>query len=633
VKPVIGCVVSCLVLGAHLAYAQPVIISIPMPAPNSNSWTNSPVRIQYSCNRVESCPEPVRIATEGPDQEISASVHDADGLEVSRVVVLNIDFTAPTVMIESPAAPGVTTAPSIAVVAQASDATSRLSSATCNGIPAVIDQLGKVRCSVALMPGINDVVVEVSDLADNSRSAGFRIKRVGPITQLRVIPEIAGVLIGSTRTLQVLDGSGVDVRDVVWHVDNPFLANISTDGKHALTARAPGVVTVTATYQNVSATSVITIYPGDRLPATATRWKVGSVSIFQYQPGTPGAASDKNMIHTEQRPAQAPTVMSINEATGRLNWREAPAMNGSDAIESVREQQIGGAVMVVTSKTDGSWSVVRGGPSAQGRPWRYRSAGRLDRDVVMDRLGGLVAIETNANGFPSWLAIDGPTGGVIFRDPLPTGVHIAMNVACVKGANSGRLLPAQVGPPAAQLDGSIMFALVRSDDREDFERCGSVSGRLQRSVQLATITPTVKKIDLLRMYEVPAGSKPPTVTMFPVIGDGHGGFLVPWIAEYRDTGAKESKVMRISAEEPLEFTLPAVGKIWLSDREDLAATTDGSTVVVFNVLTGAVRWSRFFEKGVAILSAKNGEVLTFSANNESIYDSSGRLVRPPKPRQ
>jgi hypothetical protein len=45
-------------------------------------------------------------------------------------------------------------------------------------------------------------------------------------------------------------------------------------------------------------------------------------------------------------------------------------------------------------------------------------------------------------------------------------------------------------------------------------------------------------------------------------------------------------------------------------KEDRAATTDGATLVGFNMLTGAVQWSRTFPaKRVRILSTANGALM------------------------
>ena len=339
-----------------------------------------------------------------------------------------------------------------------------------------------------------------------------------------------------------------------------------------------------------------------------------------------------NLISANHLPGELASVISVHESTGHLNWFEVPPAIASDKIQAIRQQPAGDAVMVIESQAHDSSVLVRTGPSAHSTPWRYRSVGTLGPEMVMDSSGAILMMETPRDRFPRLAIFDGLTGNVMVREPLPSGVHVVLNVGCVPGANAARMVPAQVGPPAAQLDGSLMFEIVTSDGLENFERCGSVSGYVRRNIMLATVKGQVKHVDSLRLYEVPAGSTPPTVTLHPVSGDGHGGFLAPWTAAFGDGNTRESRVTHIADAGQQEYSLPVAGPIWLAGKDDLALTSDGSTIVVFNVLTGAVRSSHFYPKGVKILKVKNGEVLLHSANLDEVYDANG-LLEPRKPPQ
>jgi hypothetical protein len=183
-------------------------------------------------------------------------------------------------------------------------------------------------------------------------------------------------------------------------------------------------------------------------------------------------------------------------------------------------------------------------------------------------------------------------------------------------------VPAQVGPLAPQADRSIRFELVTSDDVEDFTQCGSASGRLQRRLYVATISSTVKKVDSVRLYEVPAGTTPPTIELFPVVVDPKGGILVPWRGHVSDP--VDSKVVRITDNGQQEFTLPAVGKIWPSGRDDVAATTDGFTIAVFNMVTGELLHSHLYELGVKIVDMKDGIIYISYKGEEIGFYPNGR---------
>ena len=380
VRGLVAWLAACLLLCASLAEAQPTIIPIVRPNPNAAGWINSEVMVEYECPRAVSCPARAYIATQGTDQRVSAVAVDDAGAQAFSSLTFNIDSVVPDVIIES-VLPRTTTMPSIQVVARASDATSGVSSATCNGTPAPLDPTGRVQCQIALAPGINDIVVEVSDHADNSGSAGTRILRTTGSTgaQVNVIPSAAGVLAGRSRAFQVLDAAGAAVPDVEWHLDNPSLAEMSTDGRHVLTARAPGVVTVTASYQGVTGRALVTIYAGTQLPPNAWRWQIGTLGMLETPFSGPPRDTGKSSLWAFQRPGQATSVVSISDSTGHLDWREVPAVAGAETIRTLHEQAAGGALMAVESESDGHSALVRGGPSSQGTPWRYHRPGSWTR--------------------------------------------------------------------------------------------------------------------------------------------------------------------------------------------------------------------------------------------------------------
>jgi hypothetical protein len=163
--------------------------------------------------------------------------------------------------------------------------------------------------------------------------------------------------------------------------------------------------------------------------------------------------------------------------------------------------------------------------------------------------------------------------------------------------------------PDQRIATGLQFALVVSDDREDFEHCGEVRGQIRRALYVATLSHERKRVDAIQVYEVPAGSPAPSVTMYPVSDDGHGALLVPWTALSDDTGMRESRVVRLSDSGRQEYPVPAAGPIWLAGRDDLALMTNGGRVVVFDVLTGEVQANREYPEGVRILSVDRGEVL------------------------
>ena len=532
------------------AAAQPVIPYRPKPAPNADGWSNSPVRMEYGCIRATSCPDETVHEAEGAGQAFSATARDANGVETTVSHLLNIDYTAPAVAIASPAQGFVTTNALVTVVAQASDALSGVASATCNGMPAGLSPSGGIQCIVLAVPGMIDIVVEAFDRAHNSGSAGLRVLLRGTPSALRVVPEVAGVLTGSTRSFQVLDEFGLDVADVHWSVDAPDRAQILDDGRHVLTARSPGAVVLTASARGLTAKSTATLYTGDRLPTDAIRWKVGTLSVIQLpaEMATQSSSAQRPMVTTNQTPGGVASVQSINWATGRLEWQMRPAVRTGDMIASVREHPDGGAVMVVDGPGDYGSALVRGGDLKKGAPWRYRSAGKIAPALVLHTDSSISFLETL------------PDRSAEFVGPINTAQN------------------------------QVLFPIVVTQDREDYSVCGTVSGRMLRTISMAVLGSGQPRVEHLRDYTQPAGAPQPSFNLYPVSPDGRGGVLIPWTAVIPGSNERESRVVRISDEGRQEYLLPTAGKIWLSGAEDHAVLTDG-TPCVFNVLTGEVRWN------------------------------------------
>ncbi len=622
---------ACSLLGLILltpvgrADAQPTIRTLIFPAANATGWNNNTVRVLFSCAPSQPCPEARWIEEEGRDQLVTGSIGDGQGQGVRKPVSLNIDWTAPRVQIAAPADRFVTRASSIQIVAHASDALSGVASATCGGEPASIDSRGGIRCVVDLLPGITNVVVEATDHADNSGSIGIRVTRIGDTSTLRVVPQLVSVLVGRARTLQVMGEYG-PVQDVTWTVDNPGVAGVA-DETNVLTPKAAGVVTVTAWHRGVSASAVVNVHQGDRLPLGATRWRSGSNSVVQaFPPPAFEEDPDPPTLSIDLAAGRRPVLSSTETETGTLIWSEAPAISIAEKSVGMHRQPIGGVLLVVEGRDGIGSALVRGGPSAAGTPWRYRSPGRLGHEIVQDAAGRFQILEVRADGFPEFVAFDGRTGTILSRTPFSPGVDGSLNVRCVPAANAMRLVPARVGPPRIYEPGIVLFEVVSTDDLQDYGVCGQVSGRLRRTVSVVTVSATDKGLHTLGKFESPAGSSVPEITLLPVASDGRGGFLAPWTVSLDGTRPKP-QLAHITPEGVVdEFPMPAVGEIvrW----NDLASMTDGTTLVTFKAATGEIKWTRVFPGGgVSILPGPRNGTLTLVSRTSEVLDEFGRLVK------
>ncbi len=572
---------------------------MPRPDANAHGWVNSPVRIEFICARADACTENLTVLTEGAGQEFVGTAADRNGVTRTTSLTLNIDYTPPTVTLQTPTGSVLTPAGSIDIVAQVADTLSGLAAATCNGVPAAFDRDGIVRCHVSLEPGANDIVVEASDVAGNSASAGRTVRRIGKPSSVAIVPEVSSVLVGTWRTFQVLSNYDTNVGPITWSVDTPSIATM--DGA-MFRAHAQGTVTITARFGELTATATVETYEGDRFPLGSTRWKVGSSAVVQTSAGRPTAQLSKSMISTRQRPGEKTLVLSINEGSGDLNWQTTVALDAAENARSVQSQPRGGAVTVLETR-GGRGAIVRTTGNQPGYPWRYQSSGTIQPELVTDPLGDMIAVETT-NGFSKLLVIDGQSGFVRMREPLPMGSSVVLNAACMAGAHAARNVPAQVGPLTAQPDDTITLPMVITDDLEDFGQCGTMSGRRERVVSIATVSGSTKRIDALKRYELPVNGVAPTIDLFPVSPDGLGGVLVPWTTRFAD-GSVESWVSRVNASGHQDIRVAAAGKIWLVGTENMAALTDGRTLVVFNIVTGGAERTEVFPEGVKIIGVQD----------------------------
>jgi hypothetical protein len=608
---------------AASAAAQPSIFAVSSPPPNQRGWINTGAQVEFLCAGAMRCADAVIIRNEGAGQVVRGTAEGEGGTTAETEITLNIDGVAPVVTIDAPSAATSTSAASISVVARASDETSGLMSASCNGRPAPIAENGIIRCVVPLLIGPNDIVVEASDRADNSGSAGFRIVRTAATTRLTVVPENIGMIVGQVTTVQVQDDAGLPARGVAWQSTDPSIGEMSNDGTHVFTAKAPGRAWLTASSGNVSGSILISVYAGDRLPMGSTRWQVGGTMILPTPDTQPLQAGDTvNALTAKPQPGAPTTIESINRTTGWLNWRERPATHEGELATSIREMVIGGGAIVAFDTVDGRSALLRSG----GAQWRYQFPNRIRPELVLTKDGGIVVLETTQAGFVQLVALNGASGRVGARQPLPVGTHLVLNVGCVTGANGARYVPAQVGPLNPQLK-VLHFGIVISDDREDFAGCGQVSGTFKRRILLATVD-SQHRIDLAAMLEGSPSTSAPEIELFEVAVDRQGGRLLPWATRDSKTGAREFRVSRLSDGGNTEYTLPGVGKIWLSGRDDdLAATTDGIHLVGFNVVTGKVVVSQAFQQGVRILGVEKGRVIFQHAAGTSAADIP---IEPPR---
>ena len=197
------------------------------------------------------------------------------GNRTTTTATVRIDRFPPRVTMTSPSDRLVTADGTLTVTGAVSDDGSGVGRVTCNGMPVQLGEGGAVSCDVPLRPGLNPIILHATDVAGNSASVGVRATRVVPAASLSIAPSQRTILVGETRSLQVVDQGGLPVAsDVGWTVDNAAVASLTSEsGMATVQGLAAGTATVTVTHAGLTATAEINVIAAASLPTGAVRWK------------------------------------------------------------------------------------------------------------------------------------------------------------------------------------------------------------------------------------------------------------------------------------------------------------------------------------------------------------------------
>jgi hypothetical protein len=139
--------------------------------------------------------------------------------------------------------------------------------------------------------GVNAVtgVAKIQQNASWSNAMPFVVPpSQGSGPSVALFPNIIGMPVGETRSIQVLNSSNQTVSGLNWTSSDTNILTLSTDDPPLLTAVAPGNVTIFAG----GASADVTVYPGPTLPVGTLQWSnPGDPSdVSQIIPAVPSAA-------------------------------------------------------------------------------------------------------------------------------------------------------------------------------------------------------------------------------------------------------------------------------------------------------------------------------------------------------
>ncbi len=500
-----------------------------LPPANAAGWHDAQVRLVYTCvaqSGVARCPDEKVVGDEGARQTVTAVVVDQAGTETTSSVTLSIDRTPPVLHMMAPTHGQVVTGTSVTVRGTVTDGLSGVAAARCNGAPATV--IGDtVACTVAVRPGMNAVVLQVSDKAGNAAVAGVTVIGTVAPSRVTVAPENLTLKTGERHDLRLLNQAGVSVFGANWTAnDSDVLSVAQRDAGVEVVALAPGTATVHADWNGLMAETVVTVVAAEgQLPYGTAR-----ASIRKLTP----EATQKLFIATRVE-ADGPGFFVLETAPTAATLRTVstdltPLSVWSVPVEAtmVLADRDGGVIL----STGQSRGLLRLPGSEDARPWWYvPECATSIRGPVQSFGRTIFALETADDGFgtDTIVGLDVSTGTVMFRIPSLGRRHSWV----LNGDGPGSVIDsgvrtAPMHTPVVGYDGAAYVGASIEElsvDRGTGLRTDRVEAHLMRiEPDGAASTTMMESKDATR----PASDPWLTVTLGRVIPDPRGGAHIEW---------------------------------------------------------------------------------------------------------
>jgi hypothetical protein len=250
----------------------PTITATVTPQPNAAGWLRTFATLSFQCSDATSgisfCPAPSVASGEGTGLIFKAKTADKAGHEKEVSVTLNIDGTAPNLIVNS-FAPLVRTSP-LTLSGTAHDAASGLASVTCNGQAATLSG-DSFSCSATLARGGNSIRIAAVDKVGNltQQSIAVTLDNVAP--SLALDAPLAG---------QTLNAASVEVSGGA--TDDDAVASVTVNGANVTLAEDGTFVTTVALGEGTNSIVVAAKDPAGNTTSvtrSVTRFSVPTVAI------------------------------------------------------------------------------------------------------------------------------------------------------------------------------------------------------------------------------------------------------------------------------------------------------------------------------------------------------------------
>jgi hypothetical protein len=445
----------------------------------------------------------------------------------------------------------------------------------------------------------------------------------GPPSQgasgLLVTPSAVMLLAGENTSLSAVDESGRPISNVHWSISPPIAELREERGELVLEARQAGRAVLSATVNNQSATAVVCVVSGSKLPPGSVRWSVQPMPGFQtllVMPAVPTAggpafysmewsktataivraftesgqqmwlehlasgASPLTLKHALPEPGQVfqndalvsdhsmfiigeKSSFALNNATDPSSY--GLPLDGKSILLRVSGDDAGGLILLERGRFRDSLVDLK--PSDGSELWRYRSEGRLAKNWTVNASGEVALVEELAKPASSALLIfDAQTGQMRFRIPLPISSSTIDGYKCMEGQHNvlKSVRPSRAGSVFTSTDGNMYVQVETHTESLLVEACKDMRYAFDDTLSLLRITPE-GETEWTSFQHIHADGEGHMVAQSRVfagesIPDGFGGVLAAWTYVSPDTSGgvtrSEARLSRIGPSGQQDFILP-----------------------------------------------------------------------------
>lgn len=606
------------------------------PAANAAGWYNSTVVITFDCTAgtasLASCSPPQTVSTEGTGQIVTGTATDAAGLSASTSVTLNVEKTPPIIAIGSPAEQSVLTSSSATVTGTVTNSLTSASGVTCNGVAASLSG-GAFSCNISLVPGVNLVMVNATDVAGNMAGARLHLvysAALPPANALQVTPAQVTMLVGETQQFTAVDEQGRPRPDATWTVSDTNIAAITTDSAPTLTGLAAGQVTLTATVGSVSADAQVTIVAGTSLPVGTVRWSAPPISGFTTQRIIQAAPSSANTpdLYSLDTDSGGNYLVRAFTGDGQQLWQTTipvSTLSGLDASSGQAMGDTSGGLLLFGSSgastvldIDGQTGSIAWQSSSA--TWGYSSSAALGPD-------GSVFVQDLQDQNGAMLKINPETGlaSTLYVGPVNSGPS-SLTANCNSGVPTLIVLgygswPASLSSPIVDAQGNVLFtASTGTTSYTPICVDNGVDASIEETNTYHDLFVKVAPDGTATTTSLPISD--PVESLHVVAPDGNAGALLTW---WTQPSQPVSYMMSTSSGNVYPTPLNAVNPQLILGENGNAFVTDGTSVAAFDSSSGTTQWTYQPAPGVNSIFATHGGGLTILDGqlNQIPVDSSG----------